>query len=105
MAVRQPIAQKFAIFSTAITELLDWDKVYELANNEEEDIGKSLRLLLATMAKFLDWDQFEYNHLGDYKDHMHWDRVKQFLFPNFKEKINSALTNLNGFPRYENLKL
>jgi hypothetical protein len=40
MAVRQPIAQKFAIFATAITELLDWDKVLEGAE-VDDGLGRS----------------------------------------------------------------
>merc|ERR1711959_777511 len=102
MAVRQPIAQKFAIFATAITELLDWDKVLEFTE-QDDSLGHCMRLLLATAAKFLDWNNVRFNHLADYNDETDWPVVKEYLFPDFKARVTDSITQISGFPNKENM--
>ena len=63
MAVRQPVAQKFSIYATAISELLDWEQVKTLAM-EDGPMKRTIRVLLTALVKLLNWENFEISNLS-----------------------------------------
>ena len=104
MAVRQPVSQKFALFSTAISQLLVWEELRDLANSETHTLRRITRLLLTNLAKLVYWEEVEINELGQYSDEIFDTIIMEKLENNaFRDRIQEAITRPETLPSLEQL--
>lgn len=99
MAVRQPVAQKFGIFATAISELIEWDAIKNLTI-ETGPMRRHIRLLMTALVKLLDFDNIVISKLDEFSDII----FEQSILPyyevegGFREFIQSKIKDPSLLP-------
>ena len=102
LAVRQPIAQKFFIYATSLSEMIDWAEVLQLAR-EEGRMQKKARLLLTTLIKLMDYQSLVISRLSEF-DLMTWMQVEQLLPLDIKAHVQAFTTSASGFPHIQDME-
>lgn len=105
MAVRQPVSQKFAIYATAISELLNWPTVLEMAEMES-NYRRTVRLLLTSIVKFLNWEELEIENLSHYTD----TYFNEFILPlidveTIKDRIHDLVKDADSYLTLDRIHL
>jgi hypothetical protein len=96
LAVRQPIAQKFFIYATSLSEMINWTEVLQLARDEGR-LQKKARLLLTTLMKLMNHQSLLVSRLSEY-DQMTWMQVELLLPLDIKRHVQEFTSVASGFP-------
>ena len=102
LAVRQPIAQKFFIYATSLSEMINWAEVLQLAR-EEGRLQKKARLLLTTLMKLMNHQSLLISRLSEY-DQMTWLLVEQMLPQDIKSHIQAFTAGASSFPHIQDME-
>ena len=96
LSVRQPIAKKFFVYATTLSEMIKWDEVIDLCN-QETPFQKKAKLLVVTMMKLMDYKSVPIPKLSEF-DAVTWFQVESLLPENFKERVQAFLADGNLYP-------
>ena len=102
LAVRQPIAQKFFIYATSLSEMINWTEVLQLAR-EEGRLQKKARLLLTTLMKLMNYQSLLISRLSEY-DQMTWMQVELLLPIDIKRHVQEFTASAMGFPHIQDME-
>lgn len=102
LSVRQPIAKKFFVYATTLSEMIRWEEVLTLCN-EETPFQKKARLLIVTLIKLMDHKSVPITKLSQF-DAVTWFQVESILPESFKDQVQTFLADGNKYPNVWDLE-
>lgn len=96
LAVRQPIAQKFYVYATTISEMIDWNELRVLWEKEGPS-QKKTKLLITTLMKLIEHEAVPLKKLQEF-DEVTWFQVQSALPGVFKDRIQAFLNDGDQYP-------
>jgi len=96
LSVRQPIAKKFFVYATTLSEMVKWDEVMTLCL-QESNYQKKARLLVTTLLKLTDFRSIPLAKLQDF-DEVTWSQVQAHMPADLKDHVQEFIGDGDLYP-------
>lgn len=96
LSVRQPIAKKFFVYATTLSEMVRWDEIMMLCL-QDSNYQKKARLLLTTLLKLTNFRSIPLAKLQDF-DEVTWSQVQAHMPENLKDHVQAFIGDGDLYP-------
>lgn len=96
LSVRQPIAKKFFVYATTLSEMIKWDEVMLLCL-QESNYQKKAKLLLTTLLKLTNYRRIPLAKLQDF-DEVTWSQVQAHMPESLKDHVQEFIGDGDLYP-------